>query len=194
MRIGYLRVSLEDQKEARQEDGLKGLCDQIYVEKVSGVSKKRPVYQRVTEKLSPGDTLVVWDLDRAFRSTVDALLEAEKLRQRGIEFQIVNLNVDTSTPSGELIYTVMAAFAQFERKNLIKRTREGMESARKRGVHIGRPYKLTMEEVILASSKITSGQSTLAKMASQYGCSRDTLVQAIKRLDLGENKETSVSE
>ena len=181
MKIGYLRVSLEDQKEDRQQDGLKDLCDEIYVEKVSGASKKRPVYQQVVEKLKAGDTLVVWDLDRAFRSTVDALLEAEKLRQREIEFQIVNLNVDTATPSGELIYTVMAAFAQFERTNLIKRTKEGMASARKRGVHIGRPYKLTMEEIILAHDRIQSGQSTVADMALEYGCSRDTLVQAVKR-------------
>ena len=184
MKIGYLRVSLEDQKEDRQADGLKGLCDEIYVEKVSAASKKRPVYQQVIEKLKAGDTLVVWDLDRAFRSTVDALLEAEKLRQREIEFQIVNLNVDTATPSGELIYTVMAAFAQFERTNLIKRTKEGMESARKRGVHIGRPYKLTMEEVILAHSRMASGKSTISEMATEFGCSRDTLGQSLKRLGL----------
>ena len=134
MKIGYLRVSLEDQKEDRQADGLKDLCDEIYVEKVSGASKKRPVYQQVIEKLKAGDTLVVWDLDRAFRSTVDALLEAEKLRQRE------------------------AAFAQFERQNLIKRTKEGMASARKRGKHIGRPYKLNLEEVLLAHSRIQAGR------------------------------------
>jgi DNA invertase Pin-like site-specific DNA recombinase len=183
MRIGYLRVSLEDQKEDRQEDGLKALCDEIYVEKISGASKKRPVFQKVINKLNSGDTLVVWDLDRAFRSTVDALLEAEKLKQRGIEFQIVNLNVDTSTPSGELIYTVMAAFAQFERKNLIKRTKEGMEAARSRGKKIGRPHKLSTEEIILAYSKIESGH-TVASMASHFDCSKDTLVQGFRRMGL----------
>ena len=184
MKIGYLRVSLEDQKEDRQADGLKDLCDEIYVEKVSGASKKRPVYQQVIEKLKAGDTLVVWDLDRAFRSTVDALLEAEKLRQREVEFQIVNLNVDTATPSGQLIYTVMAGFAQFERENLIKRTKEGMAAAKLRGVHIGRPYKLTMEEVILAHSRIQSGQSTLGNMAAHFGCSKETLSQSLQRLSL----------
>lgn len=184
MRIGYLRVSLDEQNEARQEDGLKALCDEIHVEKMSAATKKRPVYQKVINKLKSGDTLVVWDLDRAFRSTMDALLEAEKLKQRGIEFQIVNLNVDTSTPSGELIYTVMAAFAQFERKNLIKRTKEGMAAARKRGTHIGRPYKLTTEEIILAYTKIQSGESTFAEMAATFNCSVDTISQGMKRLDL----------
>ena len=182
MKIGYVRVSLESQNEDRQEDGLKALCDELYVEKLSGARKDRPVYQEVIAKLQPGDTLVVWDLDRAFRSTVDALLEAEKLRQRGIGFQIVNLNVDTSTPSGELIYTVMAAFAQFERSNLIKRTKEGMAAARLRGKHIGRPHKLNLEEVLLAHSKIQAGESTITEMAEQLDCSRETLAQAVKRL------------
>lgn len=182
MKIGYLRVSLESQKEDRQEDGLKAICDELYVEKMSGARKDRPVYQQMVSKLRQGDTLVVWDLDRAFRSTVDALLEAEKLRQRGIGFQIVNLNIDTATPSGELIYTVMAAFAQFERSNLIKRTKEGMAAARLRGKHIGRPRKLSLEEVILAQSRHAAGEATLSEMASEFGCSRETLSQAMKRL------------
>lgn len=188
MKIGYMRVSLENQKQDRQEDGLKALCDELYVEKISGASRMRPVYQDVLGKLHAGDTLVVWDLDRAFRSTVDALLEAEKLRRRGVEFQIVNLNVDTATPSGELIYTVMAAFAQFERKTLIQRTREGMQAARRRGVHIGRPYKLTMEEIILAHAKIQAGEATITELAEQFDCSRETLSQAMRRLVLAETE------
>ena len=181
MKIGYLRVSLDHQKEDRQEDGLRALCDELYVEKISAACKIRPVYRQVVETLQPGDTLVVWDLDRAFRSTVDALLEAEKLRQRGIEFQIVNLNVDTATPSGELIYTVMAAFAQFERQNLIKRTREGMEAAKRRGKHIGRPYKLKAKDVALAHAEIMAGRSTIRGMARELGCSRGTLSHALER-------------
>ena len=110
-----------------------------------------------------GDTLVVWDLDRAFRSTIDALLEADMLRERGVQFQIVSLNVDTSEPFGELIYTFMAALGQFERKNLIKRTKEGMAAAKRRGKHIGRPFKLTpgavsgaYSEILLRSEEHTS--------------------------------------
>lgn len=182
MKIGYLRVSLESQKEDRQEDGLKPLCDELYVEKISAVSKTRLVYQQVIAKLQAGDTLVVWDLDRAFRSTVDALLEVEKLHQRGVAFQIVNLNVDTATPSGELMYTVMAAFAQFERQTLSRRTKEGMAAAKLRGKHIGRPHKLHLEEVILAHSRIKRRESTITNMAEQFGCCRETLSQAMKRL------------
>jgi len=174
MKIGYLRVSTEEQKPDRQLDGLKALCDEVHLEKLSAVHKTRPIYQKVIRKLKRGDTLVVWDLDRAFRSTVDALLEVEKLRQRGVEFQIVTLNVDTATPTGELIYTVMAAFAQFERKNLIKRTKEGMEAARRRGKHIGRPFKLCPKDIALAHREILSGRETYTGMAIKLGCCRDT--------------------
>jgi len=184
MKIGYLRVSTDEQKPDRQVDGLKSHCDKIYFERVSAVSRKRPVYESVLKKLKAGDTLVVWDLDRAFRSTVDALLEAEKLRGRGIEFQIVTLNVDTATPSGELIYTVMAAFAQFERQNLIKRTKEGMAAARNRGKHIGRPYKLSETDVTQAYREVKAGRASIRRMASRFGCSRDTLSIAFKRYDL----------
>ncbi|MEX5219712.1 MAG: recombinase family protein [Nitrospira sp.] len=184
MKIGYLRVSTESQKEDRQEDGLKALCDELYVEKISATNKTRPIYQQVIERLQPRDTLVVWDLDRAFRSTVDALLEVEKLRRREIEFHIVNLNVDTATPSGELIYTVMAAFSQFERQTLIRRTKEGMAAAKLRGKHIGRPRKPFLEEVILAHSRIEAGEGTIAEIAEQFGCSRKNLEQELRRLEL----------
>ncbi len=184
MKIGYLRVSTEEQKPDRQLDGLKHICDEVHLEKISAVRKKRPVYQKVIRKLKRGDTLVVWDLDRAFRSTVDALLEADKLRERGVEFQIVTLNVDTATPSGELIYTVMAAFAQFERKNLIKRTKEGMAAARRRGKHIGRPYKLTDHQIQKAYARIRSRKTTITGAAKKLHCSRDTLSKSLKRLGL----------
>lgn len=182
MKIGYLRVSTEEQKPDRQFDGLKDICDKVYIEKISAVSKNRPVYEKTLKQLKARDTLVVWDLDRAFRSTVDALLEAEKLRKRGVAFQIVTLHVDTATPAGELIYTVMAAFAQFERQNLIKRTKEGMAAAKRRGKHIGRPYKLTPREISYAYNKIQAGRSTILGMASELDCSRDTLFNSIRRL------------
>lgn len=186
MKIGYLRVSTENQKEDRQEDGLKTLCDELFVEKLSATSKTRPVYEHIIEKLQPRDTLVVLDLDRAFRSTVDALLEVEKLRRREIEFQIVNLKVDTATPAGELIYTVMAAFSQFERQTLIRRTKEGMAAARLRGKHIGRPRNPILEEVVLAHSRIEAGEGTIDEIAAGYGCSRKRLGQELKRLVLNE--------
>ncbi len=141
LKIGYIRVSTEDQNTQRQIDSLKSVCDQIYQEKVSAVSKHRPVFEEVLQKLQKGDTLVVHDLDRAFRSTIDALTNAQKLREHGIEFEILSLHVDTATPAGNLVFTVMAAFSEYERKCLSQRTKEGMEAARKRGKILGRPRK-----------------------------------------------------
>lgn len=183
MKIGYVRVSTSEQDHQRQLDNLQTICDELHIETVSAVSKKRPVYEAVIAKLQAGDTLVVWDLDRAFRSTIDALLETEKLRDRSIEFRIVTLNVDTATPSGELVYTVMAAFAQYERKNLIKRTKEGMAAARRRGKRIGRPRKLSNKHIHAACSNIRLHRSTITAEAKKLGVCRDTLGKAIKGLE-----------
>lgn len=141
MKIGYLRVSTEDQNHQRQIDSLQTVCDELHTETTSAINKKRPVFESVIKKLQAGDTLVVHDLDRAFRSTLDALKQAEQLRTRGVEFQILSLNVDTGTPAGQLVFTVMAAFAQYERQCISQRTKEGMAAARRRGKHIGRPKK-----------------------------------------------------
>lgn len=180
MKIGYLRVSTEEQNLDRQIDGLNLICDELHIEKISGKNTWRPVYQMVKSKLRGGDTLVVWDLDRAFRSTIDALLEAEELRKRMIEFQIVSLNLDTETPSGELVYTVMAAYAQFERKTLIKRTKEGIRAARARGKIIGRPRMLTDEQIDYAREKLYFNQSTITDIARELGCNRKTLAKALR--------------
>ncbi len=184
MKIGYIRVSTDQQSHQRQLDGLQSHCDEVHCETVSAVKKKRPVYQKVIKKLKRGDSIVVWDLDRAFRSTIDALTEVEKLRERGVEFQIVTLNVDTATPNGELIYTVMAAFAQFERQTLARRTREGMEAARAKGKHIGRPFKLSEHEITQAGKRVLSGRATITSMAYNLGCSRGTLAEGFKRMGM----------
>lgn len=181
-KIGYLRVSTEEQRPDRQIIGLESICDALHIETVSAVSKKRPVYDKVVTSLKSGDSLVVWDLDRAFRSTVDALLEAEKLRERNIAFQIVTLNVDTATPAGELVYTVMAAFAQYERKILIKRTREGLAAAIQRGVKLGRPAKLTKQQILDAQDAVSNGYSTITAKAKEYGVCRDTLRRCMAKL------------
>ena len=183
MKIGYLRVSTEEQRPDRQFDGLKDICDEVFIEKISAVSKRRPVYEKVKKRLNKGDRLIVWDLDRAFRSTLDALQEVNCLRKRGIEFQIMTINLDTSTPHGKLCYTVMAAFAEFERTNLIERTKEGMAAAKRRGKHIGRPYKLSPETISYALFEIQSGRATITTMAQKLRCSRDTLSKAFMRMN-----------
>ncbi|NLS20608.1 recombinase family protein [Rhizobium sp. P40RR-XXII] len=161
-KIAYIRVSTPDQRHDRQVEGLKNLCDELHIETLSACSARRPVYDKVLKRLKSGDMLVVWDLDRAFRSVVDALTEAEKLRARGVHFQIANLSIDTSTPAGIFVYTMLSALAEFERRTLSQRTKEGMEAARKR---------------IAASGKST------ASVAREMGVKHWTLSRSLKRQD-----------
>lgn len=180
-KIAYVRVSTEDQRHDRQIDGLKGICDDLHIETLSACAAKRPVYDRVLMLLQPGDTFVVWDLDRAFRSVVDALTEAEKLRQRGIHFKIASLQVDTSTPAGIFVYTMMSALAEFERRTLAQRTREGLAAARKRGARIGRPPRLTDQQVRQARRRIERERVTVTEVANDLGVPRWTLGRHLRR-------------
>lgn len=183
-KVAYLRVSTDDQSPDRQIDGLKALSDALHIETLSAVSQSRPVFEGVIAQLKPGDTLVVWDLDRAFRSVIDALFVAENLRERGVHFQIATMSVDTSTEFGELLYTVVAAFAQFERRVLIRRTKEGMAAAKRRGVHIGRPFGLTAEQILHTHMLVTIGAASLQTAADQLGVHKDTILRGFRRYGL----------
>jgi len=182
-RIGYLRVSTEEQKPDRQIDGLKPFCDILHIEKISAVAKKRPVFDRVLNQLSCGDTLVVWDLDRAFRSTLDALTQTKYLKERGIEFKIITMNIDTSEPMGEFFFTVVAAFAQLERRTISKRTKEGLKAAKKRGKRLGRPPAMTPKQVLSAIQKIENKEATIEEIAALNDVHPWTVTRSIRRLE-----------
>jgi len=179
-KIGYLRVSTLEQRPDRQIDGLRDICDELHVETVSAVAKRRPVYDRVVAQLEAGDAMVVWSLDRAFRSTVDAILEVEKLKTNGVAFEIVDLQIDTATPQGMLMFTVVSAFSQFEREVLKTRTKEGIASARSRGKRVGRPPKLSDADLDDALSRIQHG-STIRKVAEAFEVAPWSLTRSLKR-------------
>jgi len=183
MKIAYLRVSTEEQNLHRQFDALSEICDQVYCERLSAVATKRPVFDKVMKLLKPGDTLVVWDLDRAFRSTVDAILQADHLRQNGINFEIVSLKVNTAEPAGEFAYSVMAAAAQYERRMISKRTKEGLEAARKRGVRLGRKPILSERQVKLARKNLDRGKHSITEQAAKLGVHARTLTRALASLE-----------
>lgn len=184
MKIGYLRTSTEEQSQARQIDGLREICDELHIESgVSAVGRKRPVYAAVRDKLRAGDTFVVWDLDRAFRSTVDALLELEDMKRRGVHLRIVTLAIDTATPAGMLVYTVMAALGQWERDNLRQRTREGMAAAKRRGKTAGRPRKLTNPQLEVAKRMLAEEARSLAQVAALFNVGKSTLHKALSRFE-----------
>lgn len=179
-KIGYLRVSTAEQSPDRQVDGLKDLCDELHVEKVSAVSRKRPVYEKVVKKLRPGDVLVIWDLDRAYRSARDALSQLDALHQRDVHFHIAKLSIDTATPTGRFLYTVMGGLAEFERLTLSQRTKEGLLAARRRGARLGRPPKLDASQLAAARDRLRHGES-LRCVARSLAVSPWTMTRALRR-------------
>lgn len=178
-KIGYLRVSTADQNPGRQADGLRDLCDELHVETVSAVGRKRPVYERVVQRLAPGDVLVIWDLDRAYRSAKDALSELDRLTQRGVHFHIARLAIDTTTPTGRFLYTVMGGLAEFERLTLSQRTREGLMAARRRGVRLGRPPKLDPDQIAAARARRGNGE-TIRRIAGSLGVAPWTVTRSLQ--------------
>lgn len=180
MILGYIRVSKRDQNTGRQDKALKDVCDEVVVEKLSAVAAKRPGFDSAIERLQKGDTFVVLDIDRGFRSTVDAITTAEKLHNKGVHLKILNTPIDTTTEWGEMIFTIIAAFAQAERKMTKRRTLEGLAAARERGKRPGRPPKLTRAQVNLARRSIEGKVETISGMAEILGVDRKTLRRALK--------------
>lgn len=174
-KIGYLRVSTDEQAFDRQLSALKPICDFLYVETLSAVSKRRPLYERAIRRLREGDTFVVLDTDRAYRNARDALNELDRFNKRGIRFSALNFFMDTTTPEGHFALTVKLAADELERKTLSRRTREGMAAARARGAKIGRPRKLDAESVIIASRLLAVPGATIAQVAKRLGVGRSTL-------------------
>lgn len=182
-KLGYLRVSTCEQRPDRQIDALEEKCDQLFIDTASAANRKRPVFNKVLRNLKEGDALVILDLDRAFRSVVDAVQIVERLQKRGVSLQIINLQIDTTTPGGMLIYTVVSAFAEFERRILSQRTKEGLAAAKKRGARLGRPQKLSAEQLNNAARKIETGSASVAAMAKKYEMSPWGLTRAIRRMN-----------
>ena len=161
MNIGYARVSTLDQNLDLQMQALrKAGCKKIFREKVSGVSRERPDFQRMLDQLPNGDTVTVWKLDRLARSTRDLLETMETIREAGARFQSLSEPwANTTTHAGKLIMTVFAGIAEFERDLIRERTSAGREVARRRGIHFGRPRKLNPEQAKLARRLIDEGKS-----------------------------------
>lgn len=181
-KIGYVRVSDTDQSENLQIDALMlAGCDVIYGDHgVSGSIKKRKGLDELFASLNEGDTLVVWKLDRLGRSTIHLLQLLDGLRKRNVDFQAITQGIDTTTSIGRMLYGQLAVFAEFEREQIRERTKAGMAAAKARGVHIGRPRKLTDKQITSARKKIWGGADTSARLALKYRVAEVTLARALR--------------
>ena len=179
-RVGYARVSTGAQDLALQIDALEKVgCCKIFTDQVSGAKTSRPGLDAALEYLRPGDTLVCWKLDRVGRSTSHLIGLIGDLRDREVGFASLTEAIDTTTAAGELMFTLMAALAQFERSLIQERTRAGLEAARSRGAKPGRKPSLSMDQVAVVRSMYSAGDHSVSTIAAVVGVSRATVYRAL---------------
>lgn len=183
MKIGYARVSTDEQSPALQFDALQRAgCEQIFSDHASGALRSRPRLDDALDALKEGDTLVVWKLDRLGRSLSHLILLISQLETRGVGFRSLSEAIDTGTAGGRLLFHVMGALAEFERALISERTRAGMAAARCRGTVLGRPTKLSSAQVVSAKRTLAATHRSVSEVASRLRVSKSTVRRAIGRL------------
>jgi DNA invertase Pin-like site-specific DNA recombinase len=180
--IGYVRCSTDKQMVLQQVDALRAVgCERIFRDKaVRATAKDRPGLQAVRKTLKSGDTFVVSAIDRAFRSTIEAIMFLDDVTKDGVTFRSLAQNIDTRTPEGRKWYIDMANNAEYERAVISRRTREQMAAAKRRGQKFGRPRKLSRKQIERARATLAAGDKTLGQVASRLKVSVRTLDRALK--------------
>jgi DNA invertase Pin-like site-specific DNA recombinase len=176
MRVGYARVSTDDQTLDLQRDALRrAKCRQVYEEHAGGKTAIRPQLEACLKSLRKGDTLVVWRLDRLGRSLGDLIQLTTDLRSRGVDLESLSEKIETGSPAGKLVFHVFAALAEFERNLIRERTLAGLKAARARGRKGGRPRKLSPKDLQAIQALLHAGQLPVQDIADRFGVSRSTL-------------------
>lgn len=175
-RIGYARVSTDDQNLDLQRDALnRSGCAKIYQETASGKAVGRPELEQCRKALRPGDTLVVWRLDRVGRSLPDLVQIVAELEQQGIGFESLSERIETGGAAGKLVFHVFAALAEFERNLIRERTHAGLAAARARGRAGGRKPKLDAQQIHEINRLMTDPNVSVNQIAKRYKVSRTTI-------------------
>ena len=181
MIIGYARVSTTGQNLDGQTDLLtQNGCERIYSEKISGVKNERPQLDRMMDSLRSGDTVIITELTRLGRSVKELLSIIERIHEAGASIKSLRETwLDTTTPQGNLLFTIFAGLSQFERDLIRQRTKDGLEAARARGRNGGRP-KASSSKIETALKMYDSKLHTIADITDATGISRATLYRAIE--------------
>lgn len=194
MKHGYQRVSTRDQNLDLQTDALFAAgCDRIYSEQVSGAAKVRPELERMISQLRPGDTVVVWKLDRLGRSLPDLIRVVNEIHSAGAEFQSLQDKVDTSSPHGKLVFHLFASIAEFERDLIRERTRAGLAAARARGRKGGRPAGLSKANKVKAAAAASMYRegTPVADILAALDIARGTLYRWLRLHGLSHDRSSS---
>ncbi|MHA7191872.1 recombinase family protein [Arthrobacter sp. MDT2-16] len=180
--LGYARVSTTDQDAALQVDALTAAgCYRVFVDTISGSLDQRPELTKLLGQLRPGDTLVVWRLDRLGRSIRHLIDQLTALQDKGIGFKSLQETIDTTSPGGRLVFHVFAALAEFERDLIKERTKAGLAAARARGRTGGRPPRLSLQQATAARRMYEQQDMTVEQIGQVLGVSRTTIYRTLKR-------------
>src|SRR5438128_7944827 len=181
MKIGYVRVSKQEQHEALQIDALKEAgCEKWFIDKMTGSKAERKGLDEALAYVRPGDTFVVWKLDRAGRSLTHLIELLKGLQGHGIEFISFTEQIDTTTPGVKLIFHLMVALAEFERDLIRERTNAGLAAARARGRVGGRPKALrTEKQLTIAQTLFADQKRSIPEICKTLGVSRSTLYRYV---------------
>ena len=181
MKIGYARVSTQDQNLDRQIDNLKAAgCERIYQEKMTGTRSDRPEFRLMLQVLRPGDVLVTDSFSRLSRSTKDLLALVDHLNSSGVHLVSLKENLDTTTATGKLMLTMLSALSQFERDLIAERTLDGLKAARARGRKGGRPTLGSEKDRKQAMAMYQTNVMTNREIADRFGVSVSTLNRWIR--------------
>ncbi len=177
MKIGYARVSTQDQKLELQLDALTQQgCELVFQEKKSGKNKERPELEKLLGQLRSGDTVVVWKLDRLGRSLRDLIDLVAEFQKRGVDFMSLQDGINTATSTGRFTFNIFASLAEFEREIIKERTKAGLVAAKTRGRAGGRPAGLTPEaqEKAKSAKVLFESGKRVEDVAKILGISRAT--------------------
>ncbi len=175
MLVGYARVSTKEQNYEMQIQALRNAgCEKIFSEKESGSSDDRREFKKALTFLREGDTLIVWKLDRLGRSVSQSSRVLETLKEKKVSVVSLIENIDTRTIFGEWLFYFASIFAEMERNSIIERTKAGIKFAREQGVRIGRPPKMTEDNIEIIRELLKAGW-TVKKIAEKLGISQSSI-------------------